>query len=123
MFVRAEKIDTLFLYICKKVMPLSEHLLYIAEAVIDYTVRGIDFACCIDILFDGIVDFGVFGCLFGFGSDEYIEIGYIFIVDMAVGVCIFDPLAASIRAEKDNHVCGLELAVAIVGGVFSGLSV
>jgi len=37
-------------------------------------------------------------------------IGYIFIGDMALGVCIFDPLAASIRAEKDEHVCGLELA-------------
>ena len=31
--------------------------------------------------------------------------GNIFIGDMAVGVCMFDPLAASLLAEKDNHVC------------------
>jgi hypothetical protein len=42
-------------------------------------------------------------------QDEYIEIGYIFIRDMALGVCIFDPFVTGIRAEKDNHVCGGEL--------------
>jgi hypothetical protein len=29
---------------------------------------------------------------------------------MALGVCIFDPFVSGIAAEKDNHVCGWELA-------------
>ena len=66
------------------------------------------------VLDDEIIDCALFAVIIGgflqACEDEYIEIGYIFIRDMALGVCIFDPLAASVLAEKDNHVCGGELA-------------
>mgnify|MGYP005647456701 CR=1 FL=1 len=61
------------------------------------------------VLDDEIIDCALFAEVIGgfleACEDEYIEIGYIFIRDMALCVCIFDPSAAGIRAEKDNHVC------------------
>jgi hypothetical protein len=66
------------------------------------------------VLDDEIIGCALFAVIIGgflqACEDEYIEIGNIFIRDMGVGVCIFDPLAASVLAEKDNHVCGWELA-------------
>jgi len=63
---------------------------------------------------DEIIDCALFAVIIGgilqACQYEYIEIGNIFIRDMAVGLCMFDPLAASVRAEKDNHVCGGEPA-------------
>ncbi len=37
-------------------------------------------------------------------QDEDIEIGYVFISDMSFGVGIFDPVAACVGAEEDDHV-------------------
>ena len=66
------------------------------------------------VLQDKVIDrvlFAVIVC--GFhkaGEDEDIEIGYIFVSDMAFGIYIFDPFVAGIAAEEDNQVCGGELA-------------
>jgi hypothetical protein len=51
----------------------------------------------------------IIGCLVEAGQDEDIEIGDIFVGDMAFGVDIFDPFIACIGAEEDYLMCGGEL--------------
>lgn len=58
--------------------------------------------------YDEIIDPALIGLVLGgffqAGQDEDIEIGDIFVCDVALGVYIFDPLPACIAAEKDDHV-------------------
>ena len=62
---------------------------------------------------DEIIDTALIGLVLGgclqAGQDEDIEIGDVFVCDVALCVCIFDPVAAGIGAEEDNHVGGWEL--------------
>jgi len=77
-------------------MAFSEPWVNLAYGVIDNADGG--FYCL--VLDDEIIDCALFAVIIGgileACEDEYIEIGNIFIRDMALGVCIFDPLAASI---------------------------
>jgi hypothetical protein len=44
------------------------------------------------------------------GQGEDVEIGYVFVSDMAFGIYILDPFAACIASEEYNQVCGGEPA-------------
>ena len=91
-------------------MAFSEPWVYLSYGVID-NADGC-FYCLVlqNEVIDRVLSAEIVGCLFEACEDEDVEIWYIFIGDMAVGLCMFDPLAASVLAEKDEHVCGWELA-------------
>ena len=77
-------------------MAFSEPWVNLAYGVIDNADGG--FYCLVpdDEIIDGAL-FAVIMCGFLEAcEDEYIEIGNIFIGDMAFGLGIFDPLAASV---------------------------
>ncbi len=55
-------------------MAFSDSLFYIDETMVDYAVWRFYLFCCIDSFFDPVLGVVVFGCFFGFSSDEYIEV-------------------------------------------------
>lgn len=60
-------------------------------------------------IIDGVLFAEIIGCFLQAGQDEDIEIGDIFISDVALGIGVFDPLAACVAAEQDEHMGGREL--------------
>jgi len=78
--------------------------------VIDNAYRGLYGLALQDKVVDGVFSAVIVGGFLQAGEDEDIEIGYVFVSDMAFGIYIFNLFAASVAAEEDNHVCGVELA-------------
>jgi len=97
------EIDAFFFYIGKEVMAFGDSLFYFGEGMVDDAVWRFDLICGIDGFFYAIVCVEIFGCFFGFGSDEYIEVRFIDMGNIAFEVGVLDPFVAGVTAEKDYH--------------------
>ena len=90
-------------------MAFTEAVVYLAYTVIDNAYGGLYSF----VLQDDIVDAALIGLIlcgfFQAGQDEDVEIGDIFVGDVAFSVDVFDPFAASVAAEQDYHVRRWEL--------------
>ena len=77
-------------------MALLEAVVYLAYTVVDNAYRRL-YGLVQD---DGIIDTALVGVVVGgflqAGEDEDIEIGNIFVRDMALGVCFFLPLVTGV---------------------------
>jgi len=89
-----------FFYVGEEILAFAEAVVYLAYTVVDYACGGF-YGLVAD---DEIIDTALIGVvLCGFfesGQDEDIEIGYIFVCDMAFDVGIFDPIASCIASEQ-----------------------
>ena len=84
-------------------------MIYLAYRMIDNADGSLYGLAIEDEVIDGVLLAEVIGGFLQAGQDEDIEIGDIFVCDVAFGVYIFDPFAAGVGAEQDYHMCGWEL--------------
>jgi len=79
-----------FFNITEEVPAFGETEVYQADVMIDYTDRRFDFFVIFDKVFYSMLAGEVVCLAFRFCDDENIEIGFVFVCDMAFCVYIFD---------------------------------
>ncbi len=88
----------------EEVLPFGQADIDLLEVVVDDMDVGFYLYVVVDAGLDFFLQTGVVSVFLGTGNDEDVEIGFVFVGDVAFRVNIFDPVATGVAAKKNYHL-------------------